>query len=317
MTINGSRIIGPIQDQTEVLLVGRLGERYYTYTDKGFVNFGTTYNDDYYVFRVDFSSDGLEMTARKAYRLFSKKPYTKPGYRHLEEVFSQKKYKGRVFAIQEKKPNTLNQDDLEKREIENKFKLMQTETKVPGDKLFAGIWYKFISGKSENILFRVYEPCSGEGFAEKFGTPILTDLEITFVPYDDTSMFHENTCCAKSNQIAFRFFESWVKGENLSKHCNGSLNGNSQNCVFTGSTCLNKEGYRYCNIDEQCGKCYGICENGGSCISNGESGKFYCHTVNEPANGKKSVNYRLLEIISIIVFVLIVVILLMIYANRK
>ena len=333
MSVNGSKIIGPITNNTEVFLVGRSGNNYFTYTDRGFISYASSYRGNYYLFKTNFDSGVLSMRARQAYKLFPKHKNANQKYycnNHpyedcscCEDAFAEEKKCYNVFRTgcelecDERNCDEECGNECVKPVTYNKFKLIQCETKVPGDKLYAGIWYNFTIGDLEDVLFKVCEPKnSAKGFAKSIGKSAYARIDVTFIPFSDSmSFFHEGECLMKYRQTPFKFFEWWTKGQNLSESCERDLNSGSRFCVFTGSSCLDRQSYRYCCKNETCGNCLGACEVGGQCLSKG-SGKFYCFTGNQEAK-ETAKSHKWVIIVTLIIFFSIVIFLLMIYGVRK
>ena len=271
MSVNGSKIIGPITNDTEVLLVGRSGNNFFTYTDRGFISYASSYRGNYYLFKTSFDSGVLSMKARQAYKLFPKHRNANQKYycdNHpyddctcCEDAFAEEKKCYTVFRTGcEYECDEQNCDEecgqaCVKPVTYNKFKLIQCETRVPGDKLYAGIWYNFTIGDLEDVLFKVCEPKnSSKGFAKSVGKSAYARIDVTFIPFSDSmSFFHEGECLMKYRQTPFKFFEWWTKGKNLSDSCERDLNSGSKFCVFTGSSCLDRQSYKYCCKNETCG----------------------------------------------------------------
>lgn len=312
MSVNNSRIIGPIQNDTEVLMIGRSNSNYFTYTDVGFASYGSNYDGKYYLFETNYQSDGLKLSARQACELFPRHCDASPKRSCKEDVFARSKECYKVFTVGDECPVQTIWSPCDPTGSINRFKLSQPCTKAPNDKLYAGIWYNLITGDNEDVLFDVYEPKSGSGFAGNIGKKTLAKIEVTFIPFsNEMSFYHSGDCFLKYKQTPFKFFEWWTKGKNLSKSCEKGLNSGSEFCVLTGTRCLDGYSYRYCSKDEDCGTCHGVCPNGGQCLSSGK-GKFYCYL-----SPKSSSNSKTVTVSIILVFFLIVSVLMILFGLHK
>lgn len=298
--INGSGIIGEIYNDTEVFIVGRSCKNYFTYTDRGFVSFGSNYRGEYRLFTVDFSASGLKLRSKNVRGLFPRHcdAHVKAS---CEECVSVCDNKFTVGA-----PGVSDAF----------FKLSQKNSNVPLTKLYAGIWYNLMYGNNNaDVLFDLYKvESSKSGFAGEMGDKTTAMLEITFIPFSNNmSFYHQGTCMTKYKQTAFRFFEGWVKGKHPSIGCTGSLGSKSEYCIFTGTSCLDGTSFRYCEKDETCGNCFGPCENGGVCTADGSG--FYCQVDFSRGPERKSKTEETLIILGIVG--LICAVLMITYALRR
>ena len=114
------------------------------------------------------------------------------------------------------------------------------------------------------------------GFVDNYdGTSVdySKSLQITFIPFSTTSVYHEGRCRLLKDHQPIEYFTDWVSGDLVSEGCD-RLNCKSQNCIFSDSKCNNNVGFRLATHNETCGgRVYGPCETG-TCAYNGR--KFVC-----------------------------------------
>lgn len=168
-----------------------------------------------------------------------------------------------------------------------------------GKGVYAGVWYKLLmSGKVQTVSVR--KPDSlGFGFPGTSADTTKTNMQfaVSFIPFETGSSVWNNGVCVElpSRVSAVQRFVSWVRSRYMggtplfeSVGCDqAQLGQNSKGCVFVGTTCNSGIGYNYCMPYEACGKCFGKCSNGGKCLQNEFSKRFYCESVAV----KKQVSY--------------------------
>ena len=152
---------------------------------------------------------------------------------------------------------------------------------------YFGVWYDahlIVAGKpSYKLKSRTCALPAGSANVKGFGGFIdvydgtsvdySKSLQITFVPYSTTSVYHEGRCRLLTEAQPMDYFTRWVTGEIVSEGCD-RLNCKSQNCIFSDSKCNNNVGFRLATYNETCGgRVYGPCETG-TCAYNGR--KFVC-----------------------------------------
>lgn len=167
-----------------------------------------------------------------------------------------------------------------------------------GHSLYAGVWYRpTFSGKK--LTATVWKPDTiHSGFPgspdftkETETTTSKTDYSpvISFIPFTRDVSVWTNSVCSESSaqQFALQRFTSWVRSRYMNgnpiydtENCNlQTLGALSKNCLFVGTNCNLGVGYDYCMPYESCGSCFGKCENGGKCLANTFTKKFYCEQI--------------------------------------
>ena len=163
-----------------------------------------------------------------------------------------------------------------------------------GHNLYAGVWYRPTFGGND-ITVTVWQPTvMNPGFPGAPDSTTETNVEnsktdlpcaISFIPFTrDVSVWHQGICSdAPAQQFALQRFTSWVRSRYMGGNpifdtmgCNSTVLGaSSKNCIFIGTNCNMGIGYDYCMPYETCGKCFGKTENGGHCLQNLFTKRFY------------------------------------------
>lgn len=199
---------------------------------------------------------------------------------------------------------------------------LQVLNKTQG-KIFAGQWYRLAQGSSV-VKIRTLKPLGiYNGVFSDFDHTVteIIDAEISFVPYTrDISMFDGTSGCSFTDDktIAMRYFDGWATRDATykQKSCTGDLRDISQNCLFIGSI----EGKTPCNsnfgyaVDDSCDVLtYGNCETG-TCARTNTLDGFSCQlpytpplkSTTEPASGRRGKEtFIAMVILGILAFLLL------------
>lgn len=342
MSINGNRIVGPIEGIDCVLAARtftKFGESQnrviYTFVDypgvghiwisKGFLQMQ---NLKHISINVDFDSKtfAASLLDHKLQTTGSYHPCTgigNPDHDELESIGFLSS-SGDKLAVSSDKPD-------------NNFSIENTTQ----GKLYAGQWYTPTHGcvRLKLKAFKTLPPTLDSAgnpttYFRNFDTTQteLIDAEISFIPYSTKiSIFSDGCSFVEDKTLAMKFFDGWASKDSSYRQsgCVGYLRESSKNCLFIGSLLPPGEhghfdsiitdvgcnrGYGY-SISDECGThTLGNCESG-TCARTNDSEGFACfpdadtthvflpETLQDTRHSKKN-NTLIIILISIFVFLI-------------